>query len=104
MTERPKDLHHLKNVISSSFQTAIDSGKRVRRVTSDSIEGKQMMNTPGSILATDELLCKAQALKAKENRPNHGGAKEIARRLKQIKNYQHSIDTLSPTQRTMKVS
>jgi len=96
MTDRPKDLHNLH----SAFSTAVTIGKRVARVTSDSIAGKRMMNAPGSIFAENELLAKFEALKAKEQRPKHGGTKEIARRLKQLKNFQHSIDKISPTQNT----
>ncbi len=68
--EKPKNLHHL-----NSFQTAVNIGKRIARVTSDSIAGKRLMGTKGSILAENELLVKFEALKAKENRPKHGGAK-----------------------------
>lgn len=91
--EKPKNLHNL-----NSFQTAVNSGKRVGRVTSDSIAGKRMMNTPESILAEDEAF---MAMEAKLNKKASGcGAKEKARRLKQLKNFQHSIDRLSSTKNT----
>lgn len=83
--DKPKNLHHQSSVDpSSSFQTAVNSGKRVKRITSDSKAGRQMINTPGSILVQNELLIKFQVLKDKEQRPKHGGAKEIARRAKQL--------------------
>lgn len=93
--EKPKNLHNQ----NMSFQTAVNSGKNVSRVTSDSVAGKRMMNTKGSVNAEDEAF---MAMEAKLNKKASGcGAKEMARRAKQLKNFQHSIDAISPTQRTM---
>lgn len=83
--EKPKNLHHQSNAgVLSFFQQGLNSGKRVNRVTSTSIAGKRMMNTKGSILVQDEARAKREALEAKERIPKHGGAKERARRLKQV--------------------
>lgn len=97
--EKPKNLHN--SGFQSAFSTAINSGKGISRADADSYLGRQITSAKGSILAENELIAKFEALKSKERRPKHGGAKEIARRLKQLNNFQHSIDSLSPTQRTM---
>lgn len=76
--EKPKNLHHQ----NMSFQTAVNSGKNVARVTSDSIAGKRMMNTKGSVNAEDEAF---MVMEAKLNKKASGcGAKEVARRLKHL--------------------
>lgn len=84
--EKPKNLHHQNR----SFQEAVNIGKNVRRITSDSKAGKQMMNTKGSIFADGVSATKQWVLAQVAKLPKPGcGAKEIARRAKQIGNIQH---------------
>jgi len=88
---KPKELlHKATGGILNFFQQGVNAGKRVIRTTSDSIDGKRMASAKGSILVSNELLALAQALEAKEKRPQQGGAKEIARRLRQLQRNQNA--------------
>jgi len=88
---KPKELlHKATGGILNFFSAGINAGKGVIRKSANSIDGRRITSAKGSIFAGDELLILAQVLQEKEQRPQQGGAKEIARRLKQIQRRQHA--------------
>jgi hypothetical protein len=84
MTERPKDLTKTQGILNF-FTNGITQGKGVERTTSDSEIGRRLASAKGSIFAEHESILKFEVLNFKLNTPKPGcGAKEVARRLKQL--------------------
>lgn len=80
---KPKILHKSNAGVLGFYQGALNSGKRVKRVTSGSMDGKKLMSAKGSISADLEMIIKNLVIVQKTQLPKPGcGSREISRRLK----------------------